>query len=137
MRLSEAMTLMIPETLLYFLYGFVYVTVVFPARLWAMVSLNDNSWGTSTRNLMNNNISLDILSILLWNSALVSGFIKNIYFSRNEQISQFYFLIGTSGFYVIFSAFVYFYIYYKYFFSYFLVLYPLNTFWINITILLS
>ena len=102
-----------PETLLYFLYGFVYVTVVFPARLWAMVSLNDNSWGTSTRNLMNNNISLDILSILLWNSALVSGFIKNIYFSRNEQISQFYFLIGTSGFYVIFSAFVYFYIYYK------------------------
>lgn len=67
------------ENLFYFLYVFVYVSTVFPAKLWALININDNSWGTSPRKLSDSfTISIDIVVPIIWNMIIISGIVYNI-----------------------------------------------------------
>jgi hyaluronan synthase len=103
-----------PENLLYFLYGIVYVCIVFPAKLWSIINIYDNSWGTSSRKILNQDISIDILAIIIWNVILISGLIKNIYGSIHSQgFDNFYYFIISSGLWILFSGFTFIYIKYK------------------------
>lgn len=67
------------ENMFYFLYSFVYITTVFPAKIWAMININDNSWGTSSRKVLNTEISFDIIVPIVWNLVLIGGVISNIW----------------------------------------------------------
>lgn len=63
------------ENLFYVLYCVNYVSIVFPAKLWALITMGDNKWGTSTRKIGSiSEVSLDIIMLLLWNINLLVGF---------------------------------------------------------------
>ena len=66
------------ENLFYGTYTLLYVCVVFPGKIWALININDNSWGTSTRKIMNNDISNDIVVPIIWNVVLLTGLVINI-----------------------------------------------------------
>lgn len=65
--------------LLYGLYGFLYITIVVPCKIFAGFTLSDINWGTSSRNLIVNNINFGHLTLVMWNGLLLSGIIFNIY----------------------------------------------------------
>lgn len=63
------------ENLFYVLYCLNYVMIVFPAKLWALITIGDNNWGTATRKIGTiNNVSFDILMLILWNINILGGF---------------------------------------------------------------
>jgi hyaluronan synthase len=70
------------ENMFYFMYVFMYVSTVFPGKIWALININDNSWGTSSRKIMSADVSFDIVVPLLWNSVLLGGFGYNIWRSN-------------------------------------------------------
>jgi hyaluronan synthase len=92
----------IRENLLFFSYGIVYVCVVFPAKLWALFTIKDTSWGTSTRNITPNNyiLSLDILFLYLWNSSLLVGVLFNFIRSKAYDF-DFYFLVAIVSIWIL------------------------------------
>ena len=114
-----------PENLLYFLYGIVYVCIVFPAKLWCVINIKDNSWGTSSRKILNKDFSIDIFAIIIWNAILIAGLIKNIYGSLPLStlstldgkvplsFDNFYYFIITSFIWISFYTFTFIYIKYK------------------------
>ena len=104
-----------PENLLYFLYGIVYVCIVFPAKIWSIINIKDNSWGTSSRKILNTDISIDIFAIFIWNIILISGLVKNIYGSLSHNFNYFYYFIISSAVWIYFYFFTYFYVKYKLF----------------------
>ena len=104
-----------PENLLYFLYAIVYVCIVFPAKIWSIINIKDNSWGTSSRKILNKDISIDIFAIIIWNLILISGLVKNIYRSLPHNFNHFYYFIISSVVWISFYFFTYFYIKYKLF----------------------
>lgn len=65
--------------LLYGLYGFLYITIIVPCKIFAGFTLSDIDWGTSSRNLIVNNINFGHLSLFLWNGLLLTGISFNIY----------------------------------------------------------
>jgi hypothetical protein len=85
------------EHLFYFLYTFIYICICFPAKIWALININDNSWGTSTRKILKNDISIDIFIPIIWNTVLLTGFILNINKHVHNNNTQFndYILIIT------------------------------------------
>jgi hyaluronan synthase len=102
-----------PENLLYFLYGIVYVCIVFPAKLWSIISIKDNSWGTSSRKILNKDFSIDVFAIVIWNVILISGLIKNIHGSLELSFDNFYYFIISSSIWISFYIFTFIYIKYK------------------------
>lgn len=81
------------ENMFYFMYTFVYVTTIFPAKIWALISINDNSWGTSSRKIMQTNVSIDIVVPIIWNMVLFGGIIYNIWKSIQSGFVLFDFLL--------------------------------------------
>lgn len=67
------------ENMFYFTYVFMYVSTVFPSKIWALININDNSWGTSSRKIMSSDVSFDIIVPFIWNCALIGGFAYNIW----------------------------------------------------------
>jgi len=68
------------ENVFYFTYIFIYITTIFPCKLWAIININDNSWGTLPRKILNNRtISYDILVPIIWNIILVTSIVYNIW----------------------------------------------------------
>jgi len=102
-----------PENLLYFLYGIVYICIVFPAKLWSLITLKDNSWGTSSRKILNKEIGIDVFPIIIWNLILIGGLCKNIYYSLFLDFSEFYYFIISSLIWIFSYIFIFFYIKYK------------------------
>jgi hyaluronan synthase len=100
------------ENMFYFLYGFVYITIVFPAKIWAMLNINDNSWGTSSRKVLNRNISFDILVPILWNLILAGGLVSNILrgINSNNSFSDFLYIIIVSSIWVLCFGVMYMYV---------------------------
>lgn len=104
-----------PETVLYFLYTLVYISIVFPAKLVALLNLYDNSWGTSSRKFINDKITTDIIILIFWNVFLLAGVTFNIYKSTIHGFGNLHYLYTTiiSGFFIIWITFVYMYVYIK------------------------
>jgi hyaluronan synthase len=90
------------ENMCYFMYTFVYVTTVFPAKLWALISIGDNSWGTSSRKIMKTDISVDIIVPILWNMTLIGGIVYNIWNSVKYgfELIDFLLLIVVFGIWI-------------------------------------
>lgn len=63
--------------LAYGLYGMIYLSILVPARLYAGFTLKDISWGTSSRNIIKNDISVGHLCMYTWNFLLISGIVTN------------------------------------------------------------
>lgn len=103
------------ENLLYFLYGFIYITIVFPAKIWALVTINDNKWGTSSRNFLKNELSLDIIPLVTWNFMLISGLSFNIYKSiiNNTQFTYYLPIVSIFGCIIFMYTGLFIYIYNK------------------------
>ena len=72
------------ENLFYVFYCINYISVVFPARLWGLISISDINWGTSDRKTGTNNISFDIIMLILWNMNLLCGLGYSLW--RNKEI---------------------------------------------------
>lgn len=91
------------EILFYFLYTLIYISIVFPAKIFALLNLNDNSWGTSSRKLINDKISIDVIVLVCWNLLLLSGVSFNIYNSTRSDIHNLNYLYTTiiSAFFLI------------------------------------
>lgn len=98
-----------PENLLYFSYGIVYLCVVFPAKLWALLTLKDISWGTSSRkSAFNSNFQIDFVFLLGWNVVLLAGIIFNFVRSKAFDYDFFFLVIVLSIWTLVFiSTFAY------------------------------
>jgi hypothetical protein len=70
------------ENMFYFTYVFIYISTVFPSKIWALININDNSWGTSSRKIMSSDVSFDIIVPFIWNCVLICGFAYNIWNSN-------------------------------------------------------
>jgi hyaluronan synthase len=82
------------ETLFYVLYIIPYVTIVFPAKLWAVITITNTSWGSSFRKQNSKllKFELDILFLIIWNIMLLSGIGFHIYKIHVFQIEVFKFI---------------------------------------------
>jgi len=86
------------ENMFYFLYGIIYISVVFPAKIYALINLNDTYWGTSSRKVLSTEIGVDVIPLVLWNLVLISGFVYCVYYNING-ISWSEFLTNKIQFY--------------------------------------
>lgn len=87
------------ENLFYPLYALNYISIVFPARIWALINLNDNSWGTSTRKIGTiDDVSIDIVMLILWNVNLVGGFVYSLWRNKNASTIEWILLGVPLGF---------------------------------------
>ena len=87
------------ENLFYPLYALNYISIVFPARIWALVNLNDNSWGTSTRKIGTiDDVSMDIVMLILWNVNLIGGFAYSLWRNRAASTIEWILLGVPLGF---------------------------------------
>lgn len=100
------------ETILYFLYTLIYISIVFPAKIVAILNINDNSWGTSSRKIINDKVTFDIIVLISWNLLLVSGLFFNIYKSVLNGIHNLHYLYVTtiSLFFLLCISYVYVYV---------------------------
>lgn len=91
------------ENMFYFLYSFVYITSVFPAKIWALINISDNSWGTSSRKILSHDVSFDIIVPILWNLILVTGLGYNLWNSSRSGfvLTEYLLLIIVSGIFMI------------------------------------
>lgn len=75
------------ENIFYFAYTLVYLCVVFPAKLWALLTLTDISWGTPFRKTLvfsSLNIQADAICLVVWNLTLLGGLAFNCARNANE-----------------------------------------------------
>lgn len=91
------------EHIFYSLYSIIYITIIFPAKLWAFININDNSWGTSHRKIISYNVGLDLSILILWNLLLISGIIYCIYYNYN-QTNILYLVVITSIWVLLFCV---------------------------------
>jgi len=97
------------ENILFLSYGLVYLSVVFPAKLWALCTLKDISWGTSSRKLLQSNFSFDILCLVGWNIVLLVGLALHFTRSQSFGTADFYFLVTVLSIWVLVSVIVFLY----------------------------
>jgi hyaluronan synthase len=76
------------ENLFYVFYCINYVSLVFPARLWALISISDINWGTSDRKIKIDNVSFDILMLIIWNINLLCGFGYCLWKNKEIQVIE-------------------------------------------------
>jgi hypothetical protein len=98
----------IRENIMFLSYGIVYLCAVFPAKLWALFTIKDTSWGTSTRNISSHNyiFSLDIFFLFLWNSILLTGIVFNFIRSKAYDF-DFFFLVTTVSIWILSFVFAF------------------------------
>lgn len=69
--------------LLYSMYGFVYIYIVVPAKVFAGFTMKDIAWGTSTRDTRKVMVSFGEICMYLWVVFVNAYFFWIIYLSRN------------------------------------------------------
>lgn len=70
------------EHLFYIIYAIPYITIVFAAKLWALFTLANTTWGTNNRKGVGSQSSLfalDTAFLILWNCVLAGGLGMKIY----------------------------------------------------------
>lgn len=55
-----------PLYLMYSLYGFVYITLIIPSKIYAGITLSDTSWGTSSRKIIFDKINYGHVFMISW-----------------------------------------------------------------------
>jgi hyaluronan synthase len=90
------------EAFFYYLYGIIYITTVFPAKLWSLITIYDTSWGTGFRKIVNSNSNIQnhyyLILYTLWNGSLIGGLFFNITkaIKTHTPIDDYILLICTS-----------------------------------------
>jgi|UniRef100_A0A6C0ALZ7 hyaluronan synthase len=82
------------ENLFYVFYCINYISVIFPARLWGLISISDINWGTSARKTGTNDISFDIIMLILWNMNLLCGLGYSLWRNREMGVIE-WILLGV------------------------------------------
>jgi len=96
------------ECLFYFLYGYIYIGITFPSRIWALINITDTNWGTSMRLFRDNSYSIDVLVPIVWNSFLLSGLAYSFYRNRFAPLSHYLLffiphILSTVGMFILYS----------------------------------
>ena len=91
------------ENLFYVFYSINYILIVFPARLWGLLSISDINWGTSARKgkIKIDSISFDIVMLILWNINLLCGFGYSLWTIDNINIVELILLCVPLSFIVV------------------------------------
>lgn len=95
------------EMLFYILYILPYVFIVFPAKIYALCTLTDISWGTGERksNTIINKFQFDIIFLVVWDLFLLASCIYHIYInvlhSNYLNIYNFLYIISIGSFYLL------------------------------------
>lgn len=97
------------ENLFYYTYGLIYLVIVFPAKLWALLSLKDTSWGTGLRTTTLQ-VSYDIIALIIWNATLLCGLSYNIYRTIVETRNDYILMSIVSGVWLVSYLIVYIYV---------------------------
>lgn len=94
--------------LTYGMYGFVYIFILVPARLYAGMTIKDIGWGTSSRNLIINSNDLGHHLLYIWDFLLISGIIVKLVIKAAEWdtinisiYSCYFFIITIQSLYII------------------------------------
>lgn len=101
------------EYIFYILYVIPYICIIFPAKLHAILSINNTSWGTSSRKNQNNSIGFDIITLVVWNLVLLSGFLYTIlynYYYYPFDLYTYLHLFIPSGIYIFYFISMYCYV---------------------------
>lgn len=100
------------EMMFYMTYSLMYITILCPARIWAICTIKDNSWGTSPRNKLNIEYSLDVSAIILWNMILMGGFVSNIWrgILSGTNFIDYLYLITLLGIWIVVFMIMYMYV---------------------------
>lgn len=70
-----------PEFLFFSFYGLIFLGVIIPARLFAMINMYDISWGTSSRLHISDKLGLDFIFLILWYIGFGASMIYSVYYS--------------------------------------------------------
>jgi hyaluronan synthase len=84
------------EYLFYTFYVIPYICIVFPAKLHAIFSIKNISWGTSSRKHLNTSIEFDIITLILWNLSIISGVLYTILYNYYNYTFDLYTLLHLS-----------------------------------------
>lgn len=84
-----------PEFLLYGSYGYLFLFLLLPARLYGMLSLKDISWGTSGRKVVRNTWGMDVAFLALWFLIIAAVFAFNIYNNLRLNDTGYWWIIGA------------------------------------------
>lgn len=99
------------ENMFYFLYVLVYITILFPSKILALLNITDNSWGTSSRKIISFTVSFDIFIPIIWNAFLISGITYNLTKSFNKNsTSDYYLFISNVSIYIVFTIVMFVYV---------------------------
>lgn len=55
-----------PEYLFFSAYGLIFLSIIIPARLFAMLNMKNISWGTSSRLHISDKLGLDFMFLIFW-----------------------------------------------------------------------
>lgn len=58
--------------ILYSLYGYIYIMLIIPSKIYAGLTLSDTSWGTSSRKVIFDKINYGNIFMLIWIFGLIS-----------------------------------------------------------------
>lgn len=92
-----------PKFILFNLYSYVYFFIIIPAKIMALLTIWDISWGTRGQSSSNGIISLifnkvhTYFTLLLWFCFSAGGFLYSLYYSRDFKISNDMYRIGFIG----------------------------------------
>jgi len=86
--------------LLYSFYSVIYLSLMIPLRIFALVKLTDTSWGTTGRKMSDNALG-EWASVILWNLLIISGLVKKIIEEVDDITSlQLYMLISIPSYFM-------------------------------------
>lgn len=98
------------EYLFYSNYFFLFLGLLLPARLYAMISMYDISWGTSERKIIKSNYGLDFVFWVFWVLCITALFVYNVYTNAITNTRDYLWLViplaGSVVLYVIMFFFM-------------------------------
>lgn len=71
-----------PMYVLYSLYGYIYIMLIIPSKIYAGLTLSDTSWGTSSRKTILDSINYGNIVMCLWCMSLISIILYQILVSN-------------------------------------------------------
>lgn len=77
-----------PEYLFFSAYGLIFLSIIIPARLFAMLNMKNISWGTSSRLHISDKLGLDFIFLVFWYTVLGGSIGYALYNSVTNYLSN-------------------------------------------------
>jgi hyaluronan synthase len=75
------------EYILYSLYGYIYISLIIPSKIYAGITLSDTSWGTSSRKFVFDTTNYGHFFMGFWILSLISALIYNVIINEKTNYS--------------------------------------------------